>query len=249
MRSEEGIHLPPLTPLPRAANIRSVHTDGSTQVHSRGSRVLRACLAVSGTDALGISPPSVMVFTNQPSCPPSLGAALLSALLVRPRSTLGRGGPPGILWTGVSTASALGRPVANLHYYAGSDSCRRSPPPTGLPVYLALPSDRSAPNHVMRTTIVCSRHLNVVVGFRASPHARRLAATPRRIGLVILRTDRSPPVTPHPASRRRSYLRLPGLGIPGHGLSPCRQCALTGVRASPFWRIVRQGRWRRPRSR
>jgi hypothetical protein len=92
--SEEGIYLPPLTPLTRAANIRSVQTDGSTQAHSRGSRVSHACLAVSGTDALGISLPSDLVFTDQPSCPPSLGAALLSALLVRSRSTLGRGGPP-----------------------------------------------------------------------------------------------------------------------------------------------------------
>jgi len=169
-------HLPPLTPFTRAANIRSVHTDGSTQVHSRGSRVLHACLAVSGTDALGISPPSVLVFTDQPSCPPSLGAALLSALLVRPRSTLGRGSPPGILWTGVSAASALGRPVANLHYYAGSDSCRQSPPPTGLPVSLALPSDRSAPNHVMspldRLVSPAQRRARVS-GFATRSQARR----------------------------------------------------------------------------
>jgi hypothetical protein len=81
--------------------------------------------------------------------PLSLGAALLSALLVRPRSTLGRGCPPGFSWTGVSAASALGRPVANFHYYEGSDSCQRSPPPAGLPAYLASPSCRSTPNHVM----------------------------------------------------------------------------------------------------
>jgi hypothetical protein len=81
-------------PVTRAANIRSVHTDDSTQARSRGSRVWHACVAVAGTDALGISPPSVLVFTDQPSCPPSLGAALLSARLVRPRSTLGRGCPP-----------------------------------------------------------------------------------------------------------------------------------------------------------
>ena len=37
---------------------------------------------------------------------------------------------------------------------------------------------------------------------------RRLAATYRRIGFVLLRAARSPPVAPHPASRRRSYLRL-----------------------------------------
>ena len=145
-------------------------------IHSRGSRVLHACLAVSGTDALGISPPSVLVFTDQPSCPPSLGAALLSALLVRPRSTLGRGSPPGILWTGVSAASALGRPAANIRYYAGSDSCRRSPAPTGLPVYLALPSDHSAPNHVMspldRLVSPAQRRARVS-GFATRSQARR----------------------------------------------------------------------------
>jgi hypothetical protein len=31
---------------------------------------------------------------------------------------------------------------------------------------------------------------------------------PGCIEFVILRTDRSPPVAPHPASRRRSYIRL-----------------------------------------
>ncbi len=65
-----------LTPSTRAANIRSVHTDGSTQVHWRGSRVLHACLAVSGTDALGISPPSVLVFTDQTFLP-TFGSARL----------------------------------------------------------------------------------------------------------------------------------------------------------------------------
>jgi hypothetical protein len=40
-------------------------------------------------------------------------------------------------------------PVTNLHYYVGSDSCRYSPAPTGLPAYCASPSCRSTPNHVM----------------------------------------------------------------------------------------------------
>ena len=42
----------------------------------------------------------------------------------------------------------------------------------------------------------------------ASPLPSRLAAVTSRIEFVILRTSRSPPVAPHPASRRRSYLRL-----------------------------------------
>jgi hypothetical protein len=43
---------------------------------------------------------------------------------------------------------------------------------------------------------------------QASPFARRLAEASSRIEFVILRTGRSPPVAPHPASRRRSYFRL-----------------------------------------
>jgi len=48
---------------------------------------------------------------------------------------------------------------------------------------------------------------------QASPWMRRLAAPQGRIVFVILRTACSPPVALHPASQRRSYLRLPGLGI------------------------------------
>jgi hypothetical protein len=49
--SEESIlHLPPFTPLPRAANIRFVHTDASTQSHLTGPQVSASCLAISGTD-------------------------------------------------------------------------------------------------------------------------------------------------------------------------------------------------------
>ena len=44
---------------------------------------------------------------------------------------------------------------------------------------------------------------------------------PRRIEFVILRTASSPTVAPHITSQRRSYLRLRGLGLPRHGLSPC----------------------------
>src|SRR4030042_6886213 len=42
---------------------------------------------------------------------------------------------------------------------------------------------------------------------------RRLATPQGRILFVILRTACPPPVALHPASRRRSYLRLLGLGI------------------------------------
>ena len=45
--------------------------------------------------------------------------------------------------------------------------------------------------------------------------------TPRRIEFAILRTASSSPVALHPASQRRSYFRLQGLGLPWHGLPPC----------------------------
>jgi hypothetical protein len=43
---------------------------------------------------------------------------------------------------------------------------------------------------------------------QTSPRMSRLVAAHRRIRFVILRAARSPPVALHPASRRRSYLRL-----------------------------------------
>ncbi len=42
----------------------------------------------------------------------------------------------------------------------------------------------------------------------ASPLSSRLATTTGRNRFALLRTGRSPPVAPHPASWRRSYLRL-----------------------------------------
>src|ERR1700722_9536535 len=54
----------------------------------------------------------------------------------------------------------------------------------------------------------------------------RLATRSRRNRFVILRTAGSPPVALHPASRRRSYLRLLGCDQPRHGLPPCRQSVL-----------------------
>ena len=59
---------------------------------------------------------------------------------------------------------------------------------------------------------------------RASPLASWLAATPGRIAFVILRTDSSRSVTPHPASRRRSYLLFQaGERMPGGDLHPSDQ--------------------------
>jgi hypothetical protein len=67
-----------------------------------------------------------------------------------------------------------------------------------------------------------------------SPFIRRLVATCGRIAFVILRTACSPPVAPHPASRRCSYLRLPRAASPGGGLSPLKSRPLPGARIIPF---------------
>jgi len=107
----------------------------------------------------------------------------------------------------------------------------------GLPVYFATPSCRSISNHV-NCLVIAFHHASVTSEFRTSPWYRRLVAALRRIEFVILRTDTSPPVAPHPASRRRSYLRLRSCGFLRHGLSPCWCGALTGARFPPSreWR-------------
>ena len=99
----------------------------------------------------------------------------------------------------------------------------------GLPAYLATPSRRSASNHVMHPGIALHARTSVPGEFRTSPCMSRLVVTPRRIEFVFLRTASSLPVALHPASRRRSYLRLRGLGLPRHGLPPCRCGAFTGA--------------------
>ena len=83
------------------------------------------------------------------------------------------------------------------------------------------------------------RHHSVLRCFQASPLSCRLAAIPRRNRFVILRTDSSLPVTPHPASRRRSYLPLRSCGQLRQGLSPCKWHALTGVHEAATRRIRR----------
>ena len=134
-----------------------------------------------------------------------------------------QGTPPRHLqWTGVSAASALGRPGENIHYSAGSDSCRRSPPTNRSPRLprLIFPSFHPQPRDAARGSLYTPM-TSVHGEFQASPPPSGLATTPRRNGFVILRTDSSPPVALHPASRRRSYLRLRSFGILRHGLSPC----------------------------
>src|SRR5690242_15243713 len=66
---------PPLTPFSSADTMRSVHTEASTHDQSRASAPR---IALAGT-AGAVSCP-IVDFPHPPSCPPSLGAALLSAL-------------------------------------------------------------------------------------------------------------------------------------------------------------------------
>jgi len=82
----------------------------------------------------------------------------------------------------------------------------------GLPTYFATPSCRSASNHrgCLNTAY---HHASVSSEFRTSPCMRRLVAALRRIEFVILRTDTSPLVALHPASQRRSFLRLRSLWL------------------------------------
>src|SRR5450759_2189847 len=78
------------------------------------------------------------------------------------------------------------------------------------------PQSRCTPHHRF------IRHYSVLRYFQASPREHGLAAIRRRIRFVILRTDSSLPVTPHPASRRRSYFQLRSCGKLRQGLTPCK---------------------------
>jgi len=167
--SADDRHLPPLTPLPRAANIRSLHTAGSTQVHWCGSPASDACLAATGTDASGISTSDVVLLSDQPSYPTSLSAALLSAPFVTHQYDPRQGCHPGIIGIGRLHPTSPWSPSRAQRYYSGSDSCAPSPQRTGLPAYCAPPSDRSVPNHALRPSVVFPAKYNADSVFQASP--------------------------------------------------------------------------------
>ena len=81
------------------------------------------------------------------------------------------------------------------------------PPIIPSPTTLGLPPSLSHPTP-QRVGLLT----RVSPGFATESQARQLSG---RIALVILRTDRSPPAAPHPASRRRSGIRLQaGEGVP-----------------------------------
>jgi hypothetical protein len=92
----------------------------------------------------------------------------------------------------------------------------RLQPPTVVPI-VALGFSRRA----YRTTLPWSpfSRVQASVGLRHQP-----AGSPRRSAessSLALRTNRSPPVALHPASRRRSYRQLRSARTLRQGLSPC----------------------------
>jgi len=82
---------------------------------------------------------------------------------------------------------------------------------TGLPVYHTMPSDHSISNHLTYPcrsfhTLPLSSTGPLPTGIGFALHPAGSPVSSGRIEFVILRTGRSPPVAPHPASRRRSYV-------------------------------------------
>jgi len=115
------------------------------------------------------------------SWPPSLGAVLLAAPLDGLMPILGTMGP-----LTATTPHPSGSSLRLLRFAFQT----------------SRPQPRYAPTRRFRS------HFSACGMFQASPRMSRLAATCRRIGFVTLRAAFSPPVAPHPASQRRSYLRL-----------------------------------------
>jgi hypothetical protein len=143
-------------------------------------------------------------FGYQPSCPTSLMRLLLW-----------RTSPQYRLFSVLGTIGTL--TPARVHLAGRSPRLLRATFPS------FRPQSRCTPQHRF------IRHYSVLRYFQASPRGRGLAAIRRRNRFVILRTDSSLPVTPHPASRRRSYLQLRSCDKLRQGLAPCEWHALTGV--------------------
>jgi hypothetical protein len=137
-------HLPPFTLLPRAANIRSVHTDTSTHCQLVGPQASTSCLAVSGTEEASSNLNSICIcidISHPTFLPP----------FPRP---------------GFATQDFR---LFNHRYYEGSESYNPSPRAAGLPTYCDLPSCRSTSNHVMCLLIALSTTTSSTVIFRLHP--------------------------------------------------------------------------------
>jgi hypothetical protein len=90
---------------------------------------------------------------------------------------------------------------------------------------LAFPAFRPQPRWLSPGRFVS--RLSAEGWFQASPRTSWLATAFRRIRFVILRTASSPPDALHPASRRRSLLRLQSCDQLRNGLTPFSQSVLT----------------------
>ena len=108
-----------MTPFSSAANMRSLHCEASTHDQSRPC-VSALCVVLSDTGSAWLSLCLSVELPYPPSCLPSLGAALLSALFAA--------------YHRCGTMKAL-TPAPLTHS-------------AGLPAYLATPSCRSVSNHV-----------------------------------------------------------------------------------------------------
>ena len=206
--------------------MRSVQIERSTQLQSSG-RVDATCLDPAITAAASLALSSIPNFPPPPSCPASLPAGSVDRGSRAHLSRTWAGFAPQALSHCLANSAAL-TPKMPTRYYQDSDSCgrhhsRRSPRFTHPHVLdVPPPTTRTARSPLYQP-------LSVTSYFQTSPSPSQLVAVPRRIEFVILRTASSPPVASHPASLRRSYLQLRGLGLPRHGLPPCCVGALAGA--------------------
>jgi hypothetical protein len=182
-------HLPPFTPVSRVANMRFVQTHGSA--HAPGARASAACLARLAPDTgaalllLSVYPDS----THPSPCRPSLQTVSRPSTLLRrlcqSRRVSVPAGDPRLTHTGFQPFR-LQPPVRHRGAAFFRASARRTPPPRfSSPVVTGNPG--------------------AALGFANCQHAR-LPDWPNRVR--HLRTGRSPPAALHPASRRRSCVRL-----------------------------------------
>ena len=192
-----GMAIRLLIPLPEPSTepVRSSIADATVLRHA-SSCATSACLAADA--ALRTFPFSVCLL-NTPSplssWPPSLSAVLLAAPLEGLKPLYGT--------------------------YEASDCCRHHPPKRQLSPLTAqyLPVVPSSTTWCARPSLSPPPQRDQL--FQTSPWNRRLAATPRRIRFVLLRTDSSPPVAPHPASRRMQLLSVTELWQ-----TPTRTCTV-----------------------
>jgi len=121
--------------------------------------------------------------------------------------------------------------TALLSSYGDSDSSEGLPPNRGLPASrhtsvetILLPNTPGPPTAAF-TRYPSARWVSPY-GVQTSPLASRLVGYLRPNRFRLLRTGLSPPVALHLASRRRSYLRLPGRRARAwRGLTPLYVCA------------------------